>query len=167
MISRDEAVLKLLDSYKANYNISPVEDSADGLCAICEYYEHSEKYVLSKKAELWSADGEEFLYVYNVANLNEEKFNAIYDHALNDGQKRMHINKNHMYTYITVLILCDFCEKSTIKKIKKSHYYKSFRFSFYGWLEYRNVVFCFENAKYISNPAGKSSVKSLKNVLRI
>ena len=50
--TREEAVNKLLQSYEVYYNIhksEELETSDDALIARCDFYEHSQKYVLSKK----------------------------------------------------------------------------------------------------------------------
>ena len=51
--TRDTAIAKLLESYRAYFNIIMFEEEQKPLTAICEFFEHSEKFVLSRKAELW------------------------------------------------------------------------------------------------------------------
>ena len=51
--TREEAVQRLLDSYRAYYNITLFEDEQKPLTALCEFFENAEKYVLTRKANLW------------------------------------------------------------------------------------------------------------------
>ena len=48
--TRDTAIAKLLESYRAYFNIIMFEEEQKPLTAICEFFEHSEKFVLSRKA---------------------------------------------------------------------------------------------------------------------
>ena len=77
--TRESAVAKLLDSYRTYYNINLFEEEQKPLTAICEFFEHSEKYVLSRKAELWSADCEEFIYLFDVEYLTKEIYEKCRD----------------------------------------------------------------------------------------
>ena len=90
-LTREEACDKLLRLYKSYYNIhrfdggesavregstakGKTDEEVSGivaehgypLVARCDFFEHSQKYVISRKAELWSADREEFLYLFSV-----------------------------------------------------------------------------------------------------
>ena len=73
--TRQEAVDKLLQSYEVYYNVhkaDSLEECDEALVARCDFYEHSQKYVLSRKAELWSADWEEFVYLFQTQCLSLE-----------------------------------------------------------------------------------------------
>ena len=130
--TRDEMVEKLLKSYRSYYNITMFEEEERPLVARCDYFESAQRYVVSKKAELWSANCEEFLYLFTVPHLTKE----IYAHCENvvreDGMQRMHIGPGHMYSYLTAIIICDTCEEDAARALKKSRIHKSFRFSLHG-----------------------------------
>ena len=71
--TRGAAIERLLKSYRTYYDIHMQEDETP-IAARCDFFEHSEKYVLSKKAELWSADNEEFLYIVDIPHLTLELY---------------------------------------------------------------------------------------------
>lgn len=104
--TRDTAIAKLLESYRAYFNIIMFEEEQKPLTAICEFFEHSEKFVLSRKAELWSADCEEFIYLFDVEHLTREIFEQCRDYARKDGMERAHIGPgicihiSHRYLYV-------------------------------------------------------------------
>jgi hypothetical protein len=58
--TREIAIERLLKSYRSSYNIHPDEDDRNPITARCDFFEHSGQYVISKKAELWTADTEDF-----------------------------------------------------------------------------------------------------------
>ena len=70
--TRETAISTLLESYKAYYNITTYEQDRKPLTALCEFYEHSEKFVLSRKAELWAADCEEFIFLFDIDCLTKD-----------------------------------------------------------------------------------------------
>ncbi len=165
LYTNDTAIERLLNSYRTYYNITMYEGEQKWLTAICEFYEHSEKYVLSRKAELWAADCEEFIYLYNVEHLTEEIFAEIRDFSKKDGLSRANIGPGHMYTYITPVIVCNTCTDEARKALKKCRIYKSFRFSLHGWMDFHAAVFEVSNNHISTNRSGKCVEKVLKNIL--
>lgn len=163
--TRETAIARLLDSYQAYYNISLCDDSQKPLKAVCEFFERSEKFVLSRKAELWSANCEEFIYLYDVEHLTKDIFEKCRDFAHEDGLKRANIGPGHMYTYITPIFVCDSCDKDAIREVKKCHIYKSFKFSLHGWMDFHTAVLEVNNNHISTNRSGRCVEKILKKVL--
>lgn len=164
--TRKEAVDKLLESYRGYYNIVLFEKEQKPLTALCEFFEHTEKYVLTRSANLWSAEREEFLYLIETEHLTKEIFEKYRDYALEDGMKRAHIGPGHMSTYITPVFICDTCEEETKKAVKNCRIYKSFHFSLHGWMDFHTAVLELSNKnKITTNSNGKCVGKILKNVL--
>jgi hypothetical protein len=163
--TRQTAIERLLDSYKAYYNITMVEDEASHLKAFCEFYEHSEKFVISRKAELWSANCEEFIYLFDIGHLTKELYEKYRDYAYDNGMERANIGPGHMYTYITPVFVCDTCDLDVIKLVKRCRIYKSFQFSLHGWMDYHVAVYEISNNKIFTNRSGRCVEKVLKSVL--
>jgi hypothetical protein len=164
--TRQTAIDKLLDSYQAYYNITTIDDkTTPHLKAVCEFYEHSEKFVLSRKAELWSANCEEFIYLFDIEHLTKDVFEKCRDYALNDGLGRANIGPGHMYTYITPVFICSESDKAAVKEVRKCHIYKSFQFSLHGWMDYHVAVFESSTNNIFTNRSGKCVEKVLKSVL--
>ena len=164
--TRETAIERLLRSYEAYYNITTYEDDQKPLKAVCEFYEHSEKFVLSRKAELWSANCEEFIYLFDIEHLTKEVFEKYRDFVKEDGLKRANIGPGHMYTYITPIFICDTCDDEAKKAVKRCRIYQSFQFSLHGWMDYHVAVLeISNNNKIFTNRSGKCVEKVLKNVL--
>ena len=164
--TRQTAVEKLLDSYAAYYNITKFEEEdKKPLVAICEFFEHSEKFVLSRKAELWSADCEEFIYLFEMERLTKDLYEQCRDFALEDGLKRANIGPGHMYTYITPVFICDNCDEDAKKALKKCRIYKSFHFAYHGWMDFHVAALETSSNKIYSNASGRCVEKIMKKVL--
>ena len=72
--TRESAIERLLKNYGPYYNIHMIEDDQTPITARCDFFEHSGQYVISKKAELWSAENEEFLYLLEHRNGKVSEF---------------------------------------------------------------------------------------------
>lgn len=164
-MTREEAIQKLLKSYQAYYNINENDNGDDAFVARCDFFEHAQKYVLSKKAELWSTKCEEFIYLFSVPNLTESLYEKYTQFAIEDGNKRMNIGPGHMYTYITPIFICDTCDGEAVKKLKKHRLYKSFHFSLHGWLDFHVSAVALSDKRIYRNSAGRYTAKILKKVL--
>ena len=98
--TRDTAIAKLLESYRAYFNIIMFEEEQKPLTAICEFFEHSEKFVLSRKAELWSADCEEFIYLFDVEHLTNVVImpgKMVWREHISDRGICIHISHRYLY----------------------------------------------------------------------
>ncbi len=160
-----ETLERLLQSLRTYYNIETPEPKQDYLIARCDYFERNEKYVLSRKANLWSAEGEEFLYLFDVPHLTREIYEQCRQWACEDGMGRLNIRPDHMCSYITALVICDSCEDAALAALKKSRFHKSFHFSLRGWMDYRAALVCAGDDRVEANAAGRSTAKFLKKVL--
>lgn len=75
--TRESAIERLLKNYEPYYDIHMmINGDQSPITARCDFFEHSGQYVISKKAELWSADNEEFLYLVNVPHLTLDLLKA-------------------------------------------------------------------------------------------
>ena len=165
LLTRAETIEKLLDLYTRQYNIDRDAAGVPYLAARCDYFEYNQQYVISRKAELWSANREEFLYLFDVPHLTEEIYRQCEAWANQDGSGRMKIGPGHMSSDITAVFVCDGCDDYALAALKKSRIHKSFHFSFHGWMDYRAVLLLPNKESVETNGAGKREVKFMKKVL--
>lgn len=171
-IGRKEATLeRILKHFRSYYNIyelsQPEEEIPEELPVRyrCEYFEENSQYIFTKKAEIWSAKGEEFLYLITTDHMTKALFEQCRDFIYEDGMKRIHVGPGHMYSYITMVILCDTCDEEAEKALKKCRIYKSFRFSLHGWMDFRVVLQKGDSDRFLCNGSGSQPAKILKKVL--
>ena len=108
---KENAVERLLKSYRRFYNItrfdggisppleegrnlreavklSPFrEDERNGLAAVCEYYEKTGQHLFLKSNEIWSANQEEFIFLFTADHLTADLFERCRDYAYNAGME--------------------------------------------------------------------------------
>ena len=163
--TRESAIERLLKNYGPYYNIHMIEDDQTPITARCDFFEHSGQYVISKKAELWSADNEEFLYVLSIPHLTLELYEQWRDYVQAEAMERIHVGPGHMASYITPIFICDTCDEAARKALKKCRIYKSFHFSLHGWMDHHTALVELSTGQIDGNLGGRHTAKILKKVL--
>ncbi len=158
-------VARLLTSLETYYNINSF-DNEPYLVARCDYFEKSERFMVSKKANLWTANAEEFLFLFYAPLLTLSIYDECMKLVTEAWPQLAHIGPDHMYTYVTPVFVCDSFEEEALKKLKKCRTYKSFMFSFHGWMEYHTALVTKkeDNIEIFSNSRGTCVKKMLKKV---
>ena len=164
-LNREEILEKLIRSYEGYFDIERSNDMEPPLEAVCHFNVRSAKYVLLKKAELWSATSNEHVYIFSVPELTEEIYRTCEKKAYDEGMKLIDPKPGHMYTYITPVFICNTCDEDAAKAIKKCRIYKSFHFSLHGWMDVHTCAIIVQDNDIISNASGRQNGKILKKVL--
>ena len=165
--TREELLERMLKGYQAYFDIERYEEREDDLplMAHCRFYVHSEKYVLVKKAKLWDADSNEYVYIFSVPELTKEIFERCKDYAYEEGMKLIDPKPGHMYSYITPVFICDTCTKEAEKALMRCRIYKSFHFSLHGWMDHHTALVELSTGQIDGNLGGRHTAKILKKVL--
>lgn len=164
--SREEIVERILQNNEAYYNVTRVEEKLEvPLVARCDFFESVEKYLISKKAELYTTQSEEFLYIFSINHLDMELYTKCKEYALEDAMPRMNIGPDHMCSVVGYHFIVDTYDEDVEKAIKKCKIYKSFRFSLHGWMSGRMALIGVKDKVFISNPEGHSMAKALAQIL--
>lgn len=187
---RKEAVERLLSGYRRYYTVTrfdggfnPPPEEWKGICeagkltppvlpeehsfvAVCEYYEKAERYFLFRANELYATHQEEFIFLFSIKNLTKELFETCRDYAYEAGMQLAHIGPGHMYTYITPVFICETAEADAVKLLEKTKIYKSFKFSFHGWMDFHVACFEASKQKLHFNHSGLCMKKNLEKVFK-
>ena len=164
-MTREEAVNRLCDIYSGEFDVRLCEEHQKPLAAQMDFYAESSKYVLSKKAKLWEANSFEYVYLFNVPHLTKEIYDQCEKLAYDEGMARIKPGPNHMYTYITALFVCDSCDEEARKALKRCKLYKSFRMSYWGWMDFHTALAELPEEKVSSNASGHSAAQVFKQGL--
>lgn len=163
-LSREEILDQLLRSYQGYFDIERSQEFEPPLMAKCHFNVRSAKYVLIKKAELWSATSNEHVYIFSVPELTAEIYKACQKTAYDQGMALINPGPGHMYTYITAVFICDTCTPEAKKLLRKCRLYKSFHFSLHGWMDFHTVLIQRGETKFVTNRSGKANAKLMKNI---
>ena len=161
---RQTVAERLLDAYAAYYDITPVEDGT-GLKALCACHMRDSQYVLVKKAELWAAESHEYLYLWSLDRLEQPDVDKIFRRVLEDGEPRVQPHSQHMYTYLTAVVLYDSADPQALAQLKKLKKRREFKLSLHGWMEFRIAAVDVSTAEITTNRSGKTMEKDLKRMV--
>ena len=158
---REALQQRLMDSYRAYYDVEPVDDGST-LQALGAYHSRQAQYVLVKKAELWAAEGHEYIYLHSLPRLTAGEVERIVQQVLEDGMPRIRPHKEHMYTYLTAQILCDQADPEALELLKKVKKRREFKLSLHGWMELRIAAVELSTGEIATNRCARDLVKGLR-----
>lgn len=162
--NKDSIIDKILRSYEVYYDVERCELESLPLVATCEFHVHNEKYVLSQKAQLWSTDANEYVYIFKMDTLSKDLFLKCKDYAYEEGMKVIDPKSGHMYSYITTIFIYDFCDKETENIIKKCKISKNFKLSLHGWMDFHIACINTSENKIYSNKSGRVTSRFLEEL---
>ena len=135
------------------------------------FFSHVEKYVLVRKANMWSADSYEHVLFANPKELTqthlEEYRQAIEEYIepalILKGEKLP--EPNHMYSYITIAVVTAKALSPEIKKaVRKFKFEKSYMHGIRGYSQARIAVVSMEDEAVCVNSMGRSLKKMYRGV---
>ena len=156
--SRDIMLAKLKDAYTVYFDEAKIPEGVPGLASCYEFYCTNECYVLSKKVTLWSAETNEYVYVFSLPELTPSAYAECRDRAHDLGMKRIHPNFDHRSSFITAVFVCDSVAKDAASQIAGTRIHKDFMLSLKGWMDFR--------AAAVDLSCGKISVNSAARDLK-
>ena len=152
-----------VQSYRAYYD---VEELPEGglLKARCAYHSRSAQYVLVKKAELWAAETNEYVYLWSLPRLDEGALEEVFQATLSDGMPRIRPHKDHMSTFLTAAVLCDGADPQALHRLKRLKQRKNFRLSLHGWMEFRIAAAVLDGGEFAANRPGRETAQFLEQL---
>ena len=164
MFQLSHAVLEGLKSaYTAYYDIEEFEDGTP-LKALCAYHNRDSQYVLVKKAELWAAENHEYLYLWDAEQLDTALVEEMFRRTLADGEPRVRPHSQHMYTYLTAVVLYESAGPGALEQLKKLKKRREFKLSLHGWMEFRIAAVDLSTGEITVNRAGRAFGKDLRQL---
>ncbi len=163
MIPQSDAIEHILGSYSYYYDINRIND--DELIASMTFHSSGEKYILTKKATLWSENNHEYVFLYFGDILTTDKLDSAITYSLKEALKQINPDKNHRCSSVTTILIYNTVEESAVRNVKRYSYHKSFKFMFNGWMEHRIAVVSYEDKSIISSKRCKDVRKNLSEIL--
>jgi len=156
-----QALEKILPSFEQYYTVEKFEEAAP-FCAKAEFRSHNEQYFLVRSAHIADIDSNEFVYFACPSLLNSQKLKELVSLSWEKGLSLVKPYNGHKNSDITLIILTDKVEEAVKKEIKKTKLYKSYKFSLYGWSNFKLAVVELDTQIIYFNRFGKDYLKLLK-----
>ena len=155
---------KLMNAYSHNYDISrdvPLEGG--GNCpAMAHYYLRDEHYLVRRDKQFYATEQHDYTYFYVADRLDAAQARDLADRTLKTGLSQIKPHKEHMSSFVTLIVLADVIEPEAQKILKKTRFHKNFRLALHGWMEYHIAAMECSTVSFLSNPAGRGARKTLE-----
>lgn len=158
-----ERLEKLLNAYSHHYDILrnvPVEGGSFPAAAF--YYLRDEHYLVRRDKKFYALEQHDYTYFYLTERLDAADAQIQLDRALQAGMSQIKPHKEHMCSYVTLVILADLIDPDAKKLLKKTRFRKNFLLSFHGWMEYHVAAMECSTTSFLSNPDGREARKTLE-----
>ena len=158
-----EAIERILPAFEQYYTVN--KDSEPPFCAQAEFRSHNEQYFLVRSAHIADIDSNEFVYFASEPSLSNEKLSELVNKAWQNGLSKVKPYNGHRNSDVTLIIITKKFECPLEKAIKKIKLYKSYKFSFHGWSNFKLAVVELDTNSIYFNRFGKDYRKLLeKNI---
>ena len=162
-MTMQERLDKLLNAYSHHYDIAR-EVTVDGgsFPATAFFFLRDENYLLSKKHVLSAVENHEYVYFYLTEHLDAQEAQKQIYLSMKAGMSNVKPHKEHMSSFVTLVILADTIDPEAKTLIKKTRFRKNYRLALHGWMEYHIAAMEISTNSFLSNPAGKEARKLLE-----
>ena len=162
-MTQTERLDKLLDAYSHQYDVDRVGELGGGVFpATATYYLRDENYLISKSHVLSAVENHDYVYFSLNEHLNAAAMQRLIDKSLQLGKQRVKPHKEHMSSFVTLVILADSIDEEAKKLLKRTRFRKYFRLALHGWMEYHITAMEISTMSFLSNPAGRDARKTLE-----
>jgi len=162
-MDKNEILEKLLRIYSHRYDIyRDLEVEGERFPAAAFYFLRDENYLISRKHVLNVVESYEYVYFYVTEHLDAETLKAQIDLTKRDGLSRIKPNREHMSSFVTLVVLADVIDPEAKELMKKTRFRKNFRLALHGWMEYHIAAMECSTWSFLSNPAGRGARKTLE-----
>lgn len=154
---------RLLDAYSHQYDIDrDVTVEGGSFPATAFYYLRDENYLISRKHVLSALEQYDYTYFFLCDHLDLATLQAQIELSKRAGMANIKPHKEHMFSYVTLVILANTIDPEAKRLIKRTHMRKNFMLTLHGWMEYHIAAMECETNSFLSNPAGKEARKTLE-----
>ena len=162
-MTQQERLEKLLNAYSHHYDIArDVTVEGGTFPATAFFFLRDENYLISKKHVLSAVENHEYVYFYLTEHLTAEELQKQIDLSKKAGMGHIKPSKEHMSSFVTLVILADTIDPEAKTLIKKTRFRKNYRLALHGWMEYHIAAMEISTQSFLSNPAGKEARKLLE-----
>ena len=167
MLEYEKFLTMMLDGYRTGFDVVEHERKTEGLVAEAHMHVIESQCLIFKELQMWTADADEYVYIYRVPHLTDEICKKYMEESYKDGMPKIDLDhvsfkKQHMCTHLVALFLCDEVDDDALQRIKKCKIYKNFMFSLKGWMEMHAAVINLSTEDVNSNRYGKETAKYMR-----
>ena len=158
-----EKLEKLLTAYARYFDVErDVAVDGGSFPAAADYHFREENYVATRAHTIYASEQHEYVYFYVTERLDLAELQKQIDLSREAGMKKVNPHSEHMFSYVTLVILADTIDEDAKRALKRYRYRKNFRLTLQGWMEYHIAALETSTNSFLSNPAGKEARVNLE-----
>lgn len=165
---------RLLERYSGTFDIfQPYVIHGKEYPAYGYFYSHTEKYILVREANMWSADSYEHVLFIRAQEVDQALIGEAYA-LVRDYMEPVLVRKGealpaqgHMYSYLTISLIAERPLSKQMKKaVRRFRFEKGYRFNVRGFAQAHIVCATMEDEKVYTNYAGRKAAKLYQDNFR-
>ena len=158
-----EQLERLLNAYSRHYDIKrDVQTEGGFFPAEAVFYLRDEHYLVRRDKRFYAVEQHEYAYFHTTQALDAEALQILIDRSLQAGRAEVKPHKEHMCSFVTLVVLAETIDPEAKKVLKKTRFHKNYRLSLHGWMEFHIAAMECSTASFLSNPAGRVARKTLE-----
>ena len=165
---------RTLASFACNYDIArDAQVASRRVEALVQLRALNSRYMLSKKWVVWQANAFEHCVFVTAPVLTAEMAKDWFDFVTREAEAELvHPGadvppEGHMYSYLTVVFLCERMEPEAARAVRKLRFTKNYRFSLRGWATGRALAVEVSTGEMAYNKEGKEMRKHFAQLLKM
>lgn len=139
-------------------------------CEVCgrrfdghaRFREDASRYVLSKRAKLWSVHVDEHILFTCVKRLDAECLDELVAFMTTDALRLVHPDAEHMTTYLSLVVIAESAADEALRAAAKTKFRKNFAFGFRGWCDLRVAAVDVSRRRIVANVRGRDLLPVLE-----
>ena len=159
-----ECFEKLMNAYSHNYDLTRdvVTEEGGSFPAMAHYFLRDEHYLVRRDKQFYATEQHDYTYFYVADHLDAAGARALTERTLKAGLAAIRPHKEHMSSFVTLVVLAETIDPEAKKVLKKTRFHKNYRLSLHGWMEYHIAAMECSTRTFLSNPAGRGARKTLE-----
>ncbi len=159
-----ECFEKLLNAYSHNYDLTKDVETEEGghFPAMAHYFLRDEHYLVRRDKQFYATEQHDYTYFHVAEHLDAVGAKALTERTLKAGLAAIHPHKEHMSSFVTLVVLAETIDPEAKKVLKKTRFHKNYRLALHGWMEYHVAAMECSTRTFLSNPAGRGARKTLE-----
>ena len=158
-----EALEKVLPAFEQYYTV--IKDCVEPpFSAEALFSSFGEQYFLVKELKLSEIDSHEHVYFLCQKNLTSENLEHYSALAWEKGTSNVKAYYGHRNSDITLIVSAEKFDEDVLKSAKKIRFSKSYKFSLFGWSNFKLAAYELEGKRTASNRLGKDFVRIFNNI---
>ena len=122
-----ECFEKLLNAYSHNYDLTKDVETEEGghFPAMAHYFLRDEHYLVRRDKQFYATEQHDYTYFHVAEHLDAVGAKALTERTLKAGLAAIHPHKEHMSSFVTLVVLAETIDPEAKKVLKKTRFHKN------------------------------------------